>query len=73
MEESKPSRLHIYWDRAEYWEESWRPEEIYCHSDLKEKPPGKASAKTPHNNKKDLFVVCYVVWIISFHNFKLIY
>ena len=37
VEESKPTRLEHCWNRPEYWEESWRPEETCCHSDSSEK------------------------------------
>ena len=31
-EKSRLSRLQYCWDKPEYWEESWRPEETSCHS-----------------------------------------
>ena len=37
-----------YWERPEYWEESWRLEETCCHSNSSEKP----SANTDVNNSK---------------------
>ena len=31
-------QLVLYWDQPEYWEESWRPEETWCHSNSSDKP-----------------------------------
>ena len=39
----------VYQDRSEYWEESWRLEETYSHSDSSEKPSADAGVK---NSKK---------------------
>ena len=33
------------WDRVEYWEESWKPDETYCHPDSSERLLVKTSAK----------------------------
>ena len=33
------SKLHHCWERLEYWEESWRPEDTCGHSDSSERPP----------------------------------
>ena len=40
-------QLH-YWERPEYWEESWRLKETCCHSNSSEKP----SANTDVKNSK---------------------
>ena len=37
--------LRRHWDRSEYWEESWRLEEIYCHSNSSEKPSANTDVK----------------------------
>ena len=42
------SKRQHYWERPEYWEESWRPKETCCHSDSCEKP----SANTDVKNSK---------------------
>ena len=39
------TRLLYCWDLPEYWEESWRPEVICCHSDSSERPPVNADVK----------------------------
>ena len=41
-----PSKKQNYWDRAEYWEESWGDEETWCYSDSNE----KSSANTGEKN-----------------------
>ena len=37
-----------YWNRPEYWEESWRPEETCWHSNASEKPSANAGVKISH-------------------------
>ena len=37
-------QLH-YWERPEYWEESWILEETCCHSESSEKPSANADVK----------------------------
>ena len=44
-DESIPYRQQHYWDRPEYWEESWRPEETYSHSGFLERPLANAGVK----------------------------
>ena len=44
-EEWRPSKLQHYWDRLEYWEESWRLEESCCHSNSSGKPSANAGLK----------------------------
>ena len=47
-------------DRLEYWEESWRPENTYCHADSSERPPWKTGVKnsrrvqSPEDERKPL-------------------
>ena len=38
------TRQH-YWERAEYWEESWRLEETCCHSNSSERQSADADVK----------------------------
>ena len=45
-DEWRPSKLLHYWERPEYWEESWSVEEACCHSDSSEKTSANADAKT---------------------------
>ena len=45
LEVGGPFKLLHYWERPEYWEESWRLEETCCHSDSSEKPSANADAK----------------------------
>ena len=47
----------LYWERSEYWEESWRLEETCYHSNSSERPSDNADAKNSQgvkNNNKDL-------------------
>ena len=41
LENKRTSGDH-YWERLEYWEESWRHAEICCHSHFSEKPTANA-------------------------------
>ena len=41
----RPSKLSYYQDRPEYWEESWRPEETYCHTNSNGRPSANAGVK----------------------------
>ena len=34
---AKTIQITAFWGQPEYWEESWKPEETCCHSDLSEK------------------------------------
>ena len=54
-DEWRPSKRQHYWERPEYWEESWRLEETCCHSNSREKPPVNADVKNSKgvNNKND--------------------
>ena len=36
--ERRSSKLQHCWEQPEYWEESWRLEETYCHLDFGERP-----------------------------------
>ena len=47
-DEWRPSKLQHYWERPEYWEESWRLEETGCHSNSREKPSAKTDVKNSH-------------------------
>ena len=44
--EWRPSKLHHCWELPEYWEESLRLEEIYCHSNSSERESADADVKT---------------------------
>ena len=50
------SKLQLYQDRPEYWEESWRLKETWCHSNFSEKLSANAgvknSQKGDNNNNK---------------------
>ena len=41
----RPSKLLHCYDRPEYWEDSWRLEEICCHSNFSRKPVANAGVK----------------------------
>ena len=42
-----------YWDRAEYWDESWRLEETFCHSNSSEGPSANADVKNSQGVKNN--------------------
>ena len=44
-DELRPSKLQHYWERPEYWEESWRLEETCWHSNSSEIPSPNADMK----------------------------
>ena len=48
-DEWRPSKLQQYWERPEYWEESWRLEETCCHSNSSER---QLTANTDVKNSK---------------------
>ena len=45
QDEWRPSQLLHYWDQPEFWEESWRFEEICCHSKFSEILSANADVK----------------------------
>ena len=47
------SKLLHYWDRAEYWEESWRFEETCCHSDSSERLSANGDGKKLSQSSND--------------------
>ena len=49
-DEWRLSKLQHYWERLEYWEESWRLEETCCHSNF----CGKLSAGADVKNSKGM-------------------
>ena len=54
LEVGRPSKLQYYTERPEYWEDSWRLEETWCHSNPSEKPSANADVKNSkrvNNNK----------------------
>ena len=46
-------KLQHYWERPEYWEESWRLEETCCHSNSSERPSVSADVKNSNNNNNN--------------------
>ena len=42
-----------YWERPEYWEDSWRLEETCCHSNSSEKPSANADVKSSNNDNNN--------------------
>ena len=46
-----PFKLLHYWDRPEYWEDSWRLEGTCCHSNLSERPSANAGVKNSQLSK----------------------
>ena len=53
LDESRPSKLLHYWERAEYWEASWRLEETCCYSDTSERSSANADVKNWVNNNNN--------------------
>ena len=45
-DEWKSSKLLDYWERPEYWEQSWKIEGTCCHSNSSERPSANADVKT---------------------------
>ena len=41
----RPSKLQHYWERLEYWKESWKLEETCCHSNSSKNPSAKTDVK----------------------------
>ena len=57
-DEWRPSKTIALLRRPEHWEESWRLEEICCHSNSSEKPSAytdvKNSERVNYNNNKNI-------------------
>ena len=45
VDEWRSSKLQHYWDRPEYWEESWRLEKTCCYSNSSERQSAKTNVK----------------------------
>ena len=48
--------IQHYWERAEYWEESWRLEETCCHSNSSERSsfnPDEQNSQGVNNNNNN--------------------
>ena len=56
--EWRPFKLQHYWERPEYWEESWRLEENCCHSNFNERPSANADVKNSQGVNKNYYN-CY--------------
>ena len=52
-DEWRPSKLLHYWERPEYWEESWILKETCCHSNSSEKPSANADVKNSQEINND--------------------
>ena len=61
-DEWRPSKVQYYWERPEYWEESWRLEETCCPSNSSERPSANADVKNSqgvnsnNNNSRGVMV-----------------
>ena len=56
-------------ERPEYWEESWRPEKICCHSNSSERPTANAVVKNSlgvNNNNNNNNINCNCKTEINF-------
>ena len=61
----EPSKLLHYWERLEYWEESWRLEETCCHSNSSERSsanPDVENSPGVNNNNKSLNIFWLNIW-----------
>ena len=47
-----------FWDRLEYWEESWRPKAACSHSDSNEKASANAGVK---NSQKSIIIIIIII------------
>ena len=56
----RPSKRQHYWERPEYWEESWRLEKTCCHSDSSEKPSANADVK----NSNEWIIIIMIIIIL---------
>ena len=55
-------------NQPEYWEESWRPDEIYCHSDVsKKKTPVETGMKKKEEKYERMFSRLLQGFIRLFH------
>ena len=57
-DEWKPSKLLHYWERPEYWEESWRLEETCCHSNSNGRPSANVEVKK--------LIIIMIIIIVNF-------
>ena len=60
-DEWRPSKHQHYWERPEFWEESWRLEETCCHSNFIERPSANTFVQNSQglNNNNKLFEYSY--------------
>ena len=65
-------QILLYWDRLEYWEDSWRLEVTCCHSNFSERPSSNADEKNSqgtnnnnNNNNVDLARKLKPLWNIK--------
>ena len=54
----RPSKRQYYWERPEYWVESWRLEQTCCHSDSSEKPSANADVK---NSNEWIIIIIIII------------
>ena len=58
-DEWRISKLQHYWERPEYWEESWRFEETCCHSNSSESLSALTDAK---NFNEWIIIIIIIIW-----------
>ena len=67
-----PKLLH-YWERPEYWEESWKHEETYCLSNSRERPSAITGVKNSQGvNYKYVINISMCVFSNDSFNFEVI-
>ena len=62
-------KLLHYWERPEYWEESWRLEETCCYSNSSERPSANADVKNSNSFINHIcwnFKICVYLYIYNF-------
>ena len=63
------TKLQHYWERPEYREESWRLEEICCHSNSSERP--SASTDVKNSNEQKIIIIMIITKIQNNRCWKL--
>ena len=65
-DEWRTSKLRRYWERPEYWGESWRLEETYCYSNSGEKPSAKVDVKNSEISKIIIIIIIIIIDVYRF-------
>ena len=60
-DEWRPSKLLLYWDQQEYWEESWRLEETYNRSNFSKRPSTNADMEKLSRSKIIIIIIIIII------------